>query len=227
MIPVHMLDLGFVQLPDWHPRAVDGTCPIQAVAIGHPDGVILFDTGVADDHPLINDVYEPTVVPIADALAGVYIDERDVVAIVNSHLHFDHCGQNRSFPSVPVWAQRPEYDLIDVPFFTVPDWAHVAEPRLRLIDGDERLADGVRIIATPGHTPGHQSIVVDDGERVTVLGGQCCYDCSEFEAVEPVVDDLHEPNAMGDAVASIQRLRSFDPDVVHLSHDRSIWRRNA
>jgi len=227
MIPVHVLDLGLVQLPDRHPRAAEGTCPIQSVAIGHPDGVILFDTGVADDHPLINDVYEPTVVPIADALAAVGIDERDVVAIVNSHLHFDHCGQNRSFPSVPVWAQRHEYDLIDVPYFTVPDWACVAESRLRLIAGDERLADGVRIVATPGHTPGHQSVVIDDGERVTVLGGQCCYDCSEFAAVEPVVDDLHEPNAMGDALASIQRLQSFDPDVVHLSHDRSIWRRRS
>jgi len=226
MLPVHVLDLGFVQLPDWHPRAADGTCPIQAVAIGHPDGVILFDTGVASDHPLINELYAPTVVPVVDALAAVDIDERDVVAIVNSHLHFDHCGQNRSFPSVPVWTQRAEYELVDTPRFTVPDWALVTESRLRLIDGDEHLADGVRIVATPGHTPGHQSLVVDDGERVTVLAGQCCYDCSEFADHQPAVADLHDESWLPAARQSIERLHSFAPDAVHLTHDRSIWRKH-
>lgn len=225
MIAIHVLDLGFVKLPDRHPRSADGTCPIQAVAIGHPDGVIVFDTGVADDHPIVNEWYEPTVVPVADALAAVDVDERDVVAIVNSHLHFDHCGQNRSFPSVPVWAQRSEYDLVDTPRFTVPEWAHVADDRLRSIDGDEQLADGVRIVATPGHTPGHQSIVVDDGDRVTVLGGQCCYDCYEFGGNSPAVADVHDDSWLPAARRSVARLRSLDPDVAHFSHDRSIWRR--
>ncbi len=108
---VTVLPLGVVRLPDWHPRAADGSYVIQGYAIEHPDGVILFDTGVADDHPVINEVYEPTMVPIVDALGAVGIDERDVTAIVDSHLHFDHCGQNRSLPSVPVYVQQSEYEF--------------------------------------------------------------------------------------------------------------------
>lgn len=219
MITVHVLDLGFVVLPDWHPRAADGTCAIQGYAVGHPDGVILFDTGVADDHDLINEMYEPTVVPIVDALGAVAIDERDVAAIVNSHLHFDHCGQNRNFPSVPVYAQRSEYELVDTPHFTVPDWARVEPDRLRLVDGDITLAPGVRLVATPGHTPGHQSLVIDHGEHATVLAGQCCYTCAEFAANDPAVADLHDEAWLSTARESIGRLQAVGADVVHLSHD--------
>lgn len=196
---------------------------IQAAVIGHPDGVILFDTGTADDHPLIADLYRPAVVPLVEALNAVGVDERDVTAIVNSHLHFDHCGQNRVLPRVPVWVQRSEYALVDEPLFTVPDWARLEPHRRRLIDGDAELAPGVRIIATPGHTPGHQSLVIDDGRTVTVLAGQCCYDCGEFTAGAPALADLHEPPDLEMASNSIRRLHSLSPDVVHLSHDPTIW----
>jgi glyoxylase-like metal-dependent hydrolase (beta-lactamase superfamily II) len=221
---VHVLQLGSVVLPDWHPRADEAMCPIQACVVEHPDGLILFDTGVADDHALINELYRPTVVPVVDALHRAGLDERDVVAIVNSHLHFDHCGQNRAFPTTPVWVQRAEYELVDTPGFTVSEWARLPPGRLRLVDGDADLADGVRVVATPGHTPGHHSLVVDDGRRV-VLGGQCCYRCSEFAEVRPTLTDAHGESWYASAQASIERLHALYPDVVHLSHDPTIWKR--
>ena len=54
----------------------------------------------------------------------------------------------------------------------------------------------------------------------TVLGGQCCYLCAEFDADGPVPDDVHDETWLAPARDSIARLKSFDPDVVHLSHDR-------
>lgn len=224
-ISVAVLQLGVVRLPDWHPRAADGTCVIQAYAVRHPDGVILFDTGVGDDHPMINELFDPTVVPVIDALGAAGIDERDVTAIVNSHLHFDHCGQNHRFPTVPVYAQHAEYELVETPMFTVPEWARVTPDRLRLIDGDADLADGVRLLATPGHTPGHQSLVVDDGEQTTVIAGQCCYTCVEFAANEPAVADVHDESWLDAARDSITHLQSFGAAMVHLSHDPNVIRR--
>jgi N-acyl homoserine lactone hydrolase len=210
---------------DEQPRAAASRCPVQGCAIAHPDGVILFDTGVAGDDPLINQGYEPTVVSVIDALAQVGIDERDVTAIVNSHLHVDHCGQNRLFPSVPVYVQRSEHALIDTPRFTIPDWARVESNRLRNLDGDAELAEGVDVVATPGHAPGHQSIVVTSGDFVTVIAGQCCYSCAEFAAVDPAVADLDDESWLPSARASIEHLRSFDPGVVHLAHDPTVLRR--
>lgn len=224
-ITVTPLDLGTVDLPDWHPRAADKTCLIQGYAIRHPEGVIVFDTGTGDDHEMLNEMYRPVVTPIIDALNGIGVDERDVEAIVNSHLHFDHCGQNRFLPWAPVWAQSAEYELVDVPRYTIGEWAITSVDRLRLIDGDADLADGVRIIATPGHTPGHQSIVVQADGVTTVVAGQCCYTCAEFTAGSPVAADVHDETWMTPAQNSIERLTGFDPDVVHLSHDRTILRR--
>lgn len=224
VISVATLELGTVELPDWHPRAVDGTCLIQGYVIEHPDGVILFDTGTSDDHELINEMYHPVVAPIIEALNAIGVDERDVKAIVNSHLHFDHCGQNRSLPWAPVWAQTAEYQLVDTPRYTIADWATVDPDRLRLIDGDAELAEGVRIIATPGHTPGHQAMFVDADGATTVLAGQCCYTCGEFTAGSPVAEDVHDETGIASGRASIERLKSLRPDVVHLSHDRAVWK---
>lgn len=218
-IAVEVMPLGEVRLPEWHPRAADGTCSMNGYAVRHPDGVIVFDTGTADDHPLINELYSPTVVPIVDALHRVGIDERDVAAIVNSHLHFDHCGQNRFLPDATVWAQRAEVAMIDEPRFTVPDWAEIDEARLRSLGGDEEIAPGVTILSTPGHTPGHQALLVEaDGRRV-LLAGQVCYSCAEFVSAEIDPRDSHGEDWVAATRESLARLRSLDADVVHLCHD--------
>ncbi|MDJ0770033.1 MAG: MBL fold metallo-hydrolase, partial [Ilumatobacter sp.] len=94
-ITVTPIELGEVQLPDGHPRRADGVAIMRGFVVRHPDGIIVYDTGAGDDHERLNELYHPTVVPIVIALNEAGVDERDVIAIVNSHLHFDHCGQNR------------------------------------------------------------------------------------------------------------------------------------
>lgn len=225
LIDVVPLELGEVQLPDWHPRADDGVALLRGFAVRHPDGVILVDTGSADDHDGLNDLYPPAVVPIVDAVNAAGIDERDVAAIVNSHLHFDHCGQNRALPSAPVWVQAAEYELIETPRFTIAEWARVPAARRRTIDGDADMADGVRIVATPGHTPGHQSVVIDDDRGRTVLAGQCCYTCEAYVERRADPTNVHDDGWLDISVSSLERLHGLDPDTVHLSHDRSSFRR--
>ncbi len=128
-------------------------------------------------------------------------------------------------PEIPVWVQRAEYDLIDTPRFTIPEWAQIDVDRRRMIDGDADITDGVSIIATPGHTPGRQALVVIDAGTTTVLAGQCCYTCAEYEAVEPASEDCHDDTYQPAARASIDRLRDLGPDVVHLGHDPNVLRR--
>lgn len=224
MISVDVLDLGSVTLPDRHPRAADRTCPIQGFAVSHPDGVVVFDTGVGAGNAMIDELYHPVVVPVADALDEVGIDERDVAAIVNSHLHFDHCGQNHALPAVPVWVQRGDHRLIHEPLFTIAEWATVPPDRLRLLDGDVELVEGVDIVATPGHTPGHQSLAVDVAGDLVVLGGQCCYTCAEFAGGVIAEADCHDDDWIELGHESLRRLAALAPVAVHLSHDREIWR---
>lgn len=222
---VDILELGEVQLPDWHPRAHEGSALIRSFVIRHPDGVILFDTGVGLGHPVIDRLYnQPEITPIIDALHDVGVDEREVTAIVNSHLHFDHCGQNNAFPMVPVYVQATELAAAQLPEYTIAEWAHIDGARQRIIRGDEEIASGVQILETPGHSPGHQSLLLTAGDGQTqLIVGQCCYTCAEFVDGTAADDNLHDETYREAANESIARLRRLDPTVAHFSHDRTIY----
>ncbi len=153
MTHIRQLHLGHVNLPESHPRARDMTCEIYSYAIIHPDGIIVVYTGPRVGHSVVDKLYSPQITPIVDALNHAGFDEREVHAVVNTHLHFDHCGQNQSLPHAPIWITEAELEVSTTKFYTVPEWAHTEPGRLRLSSDNERLADGVHLLHTPGHTP--------------------------------------------------------------------------
>ena len=61
-----------------------------------------------------------------------------------------HCGQNQALPSVPVYVQAAELDAAQLPNYTIREWAHIEPDRQRVVNGDETIADGVTVVATPG-----------------------------------------------------------------------------
>ncbi len=222
---IERLPLGDVTFPDWHPRHTEGGCPVFGYVIRHADGVILFDTGVGTGNALIDELYRPKVVSIADALAQVEIDERDVVAVICSHLHFDHCGQNEVFHrrGIPIYAQAAEIEVARGAGYTVPEWAYIPEPSVRRVRGDERIMDGVRIIETPGHTPGHQSVVVDTAEGPVIVAGQCVFKADELTNHRVAPDNMHDATLLGAGQQSLERVLSFDPRTVVVAHDARAW----
>lgn len=219
------LQLGHVSLPESHPRALERHARLQAFVIDHPDGAIVVDTGCGDGHPMIDQLYRPRIVNLVDALAAVGIDERSVVAIVNTHLHFDHCGQNELLPHVPVWTTQAELDAVAASdFYTVPEWAEIEPRRLRIATDGEELAPGVRLLATPGHTPGHQSVIVTGFDtRPDIIVGQACYTCAEFADQRVADGDLHDDDHADAAHASLLRLRSLRPSSAYFSHDLRVY----
>jgi N-acyl homoserine lactone hydrolase len=138
------------------------------------------------------------------------VDLASITKVVMTHLHFDHAGGLALLPaSVPVYMQRREWEAGRDPeaiarnFFLVRDYEVVAD-QVVLVDGDhDLLGDGsVELLATPGHTPGHQSVKV--GEHL-VIGG----DVTHFAAG---LDDLRLPIFGDDLDAqrtSAERLRTL------------------
>lgn len=219
---VERILLAEVEFPDWHPRFDDGGCPVFGYAVRHPDGVILFDTGVGSGNAVIEEFYRPTVVPIDQALATIGVDERDVVAVVNSHLHFDHCGQNAVFyrHGVPIFVHRAEIQAFaTLEHYTVPEWAAVPNEHLRTVHGDELLADGVTIVETPGHTPGHQSLVVETASGRTVIAGQCVYKLTEVVERTVAPDNMHDDAHVAAGQQSLERLLALCPCSIVAAHD--------
>ena len=218
------VELGHVRLPTWHPRAEDKTCPIFCFVIEHVDGVIVVDTGPREGHPFIDELYTPRVMSIVDALHGCSVDERDVTAVVNTHLHFDHCGQNYLLGNAPIWVTAAEVEAAAAEFYTVPEWAQIDEPRLRLSSDGEEIAEGIRVLHTPGHTPGHQSVVVETNTGRELIVGQACYTCSEFMDRTVVEADMHDADWLSAGRESLQRLVDLGVKTAHFSHDSIVYR---
>lgn len=195
--------------------------PVHGWVIRHPGGALLVDTGIGIGNHWIDEAYRPRTTALTDALASVALAPSDICAVVLSHLHFDHCGQH-ALLDAPVHVQAIEHEAAAEPGFTVPEWAAIPERRLRLAGGDEEVADGVRLLATPGHTPGHQSVVIEGGGRRVVLAAQCAFRAAELRSGQPSAANLHDPSLAEVARHSLHRLRALAPTAVHLSHDTEI-----
>ncbi len=186
--------------------AEDDRMPVYVHIIDHPDGRVLVDTGLTQLHPLVADM-DPRLTPLS-AQAG--FDPASIDIVVNTHLHFDHCGGNHLFSGRPIYVQRQELDdARSEDDYTIREWVDPPGVQYVPVDGAYEVLPGVRLVPTPGHTRGSQVVVIGTGERPVVV----CGDTAVFFA------DLDEPRTEG------QRLvRALDPAEVWLSHSHEPWR---
>ena len=136
--------------------------PVYVHVIDHPDARVLVDTGMTQLHPAVADM-DPRLMPLSEQ-AGFDVAGIDVV--VNTHLHFDHCGGNHLFTGRPVYVQRAELDdARSQPDYTIREWVEAPGVQYVPVDGTLELLPGIRLVPTPGHTRGSQVVVVQTGGR--------------------------------------------------------------
>jgi N-acyl homoserine lactone hydrolase len=212
------LNLGHIWLSEY-PLEI----PVHGFLIKHPGGAGLVDTGYGTPLELIKD-YRPVNASVAAALRQHDVDPSDIRWIINSHLHFDHCGQNAVFPQAPVYVQRAEYERRTDPDYTVVEWLRYAGARWELLDGDQEIVPGVRSVTTPGHTPGHQSIEIETTEGPALMTGDACWTVAMFEGEAPR-DGMMEDGPT--FLQSLDKIRRLEPASLHFCHDNRTWRRAA
>lgn len=173
--------------------------PVFGWAIERGEDTILVDTGMVESTPELDAEWGPVLLP--------WPELGRVTAVINTHLHFDHCGCNRRFAGVPTYVQRAELAAADGPDY-VTEWARFAGETYVELDGDAELFAGVSVLSTPGHTPGHQSVVVDTDDGLVVLGGDMTYSMREL---------------IDGATGSIVRIHQLRPRLVYLAHHERPW----
>lgn len=165
---------------------------LSAYLIKTEEGNILFDTAVDhDDFPYLQSIGKELNVRQEDhllaRLQAIGVSPKEINFVFQSHLHWDHSGMLRHFPEARIIIQRQEYGYaINPPPFAEDFYRrqYYDSPALnwQMIDGDESLVPGVTAISTPGHTPGHQSLMVELPESGTlILSGDCAYTSENVE----------------------------------------------
>jgi N-acyl homoserine lactone hydrolase len=209
---LHLATLRVVESGDW---------PVHGFVVKHAGGAILVDTGVGGPGKLLND-WRVVNRDVADALADIDLAPSDIGLVINTHLHFDHCGQNSVFPHAPVYVQRAEAERAERESKELWDWFGFMNARFELLDGDAEIVPGVRAVATPGHTVGHQCVIV--GDATDLLIGDAAYTPASYSDPDRDARDL-VPGQAADVPTwrdSIRRLHAAGPARVHFCHDTAV-----
>lgn len=194
--PVHVGDL----------HVDGGVMPIYVHVIDHPEARVLVDTGLTELHPAVADL-DPHLRPLNEQ-EGFDLDSIDIV--VNTHLHFDHCGGNHLFAGKPIYVQRQELDDARTENdYTIAEWVDPPGVRYVPVDSEFQLLPGIRLVPAPGHTRGTQVVLVEhDAHRVVIAGDAAVWS-----------SELDDPRTEGQ-----RRIRSLDPEAVWMSHAHEPWR---
>ena len=212
------------------PRAETGTeHPRVEVVLGyvvrHPEGVIVFDTGIGAADPETEQWYEPDRVPLVRALQSAGLALTDIDLVVNCHLHFDHCGGNPLLAGRPVFVQGRELEAARGADYTVPELVDFAGARYEELDGEAEIVSGVLVVPTPGHVPGHQALAIRCSDGTIVLAGQSSETTSELSTAFRQVGAARTSGRhdLAPAPGWVARLLDLDPARVVLAHDEAVW----
>src|SRR6266852_6546968 len=124
---------------------------------------ILIDTGMAPDTMPPGLPRPENEKNVLEVLAALGMRPSDIDILICTHFDVDHAGYNDSFASAELIVQREHYELARSghPRFALAraHWDHPAL-RYRLVDGDTEFMEGLTLLLTNGHAPGHQSVLL-------------------------------------------------------------------
>jgi N-acyl homoserine lactone hydrolase len=189
--------------------------PVLSTAVFSDAGKILIDTGVADPDWVNRDVApfrQSNEERMEMALkSGLGWKPEEVDMVINTHLHHDHCANNMLFRNARFVIQRKEwrYAFDPLPIHSgiymqnyfgkgavnYFSWEH--------IEGEVEVMPGIKVFLTPGHTKGHQSVLVNtDAGPVCVAGDACNLVENIEEMIPPAITTSIE-----EALQSLQEIR--------------------
>lgn len=187
---------------------------------------ILVDTGMEEFMvpPKAEEETGLKIMEFEEALATMNLKPEDVDIVIQTHLHNDHCENTYKCTNAKIYVQRAELD-----FFKEPhpiDHRYYSdlldESEVVILEGEAEIVPGVRVVPTPGHTVGGQSVAVETDIGTAVITGFCC-NGSNFPSVGPAVAPGVHIHAI-EAYDSAQRVKEL-ADILIPIHDIQVGRK--
>ncbi|MBY4130126.1 N-acyl homoserine lactonase family protein [Rhodococcus fascians] len=186
---------------------------------------ILVDTGI-DDPGWVTDAVAPCRQSADETITGslrmLGLEPEDIEIVVNTHLHYDHSDNNPLFAHARFFVSRIEWDSAAEPFELQEDiytgkWlaGDLTPFHYTLIEGKYfDIAPGIRVMQTPGHCPGIQSILVNTAEGVAAICGDAMNSPENIRLNTP-------PGIVTDVVAAMDSIHRIvaNSDIVLTGHD--------
>jgi N-acyl homoserine lactone hydrolase len=225
--------------------------PVNAYAIEHRDGVILVDTGVSAAvkrlprwHPYFRSCVRFAIEPEQEAgaqLRALGVAATDIKQVVLTHLHIDHDAGLGAFPSSEILVSPGELERAAgaagrLRGYLPQRWPKAFDPKPLILDDgsygpfpqSKRLtADGAIVaVATPGHTPNHLSVIVEDGDAAVFIAGDASY--NEETMLKGTIDGVSDnENQAAATLAAIRAFAEARPTVYLPAHDPEATERLA
>lgn len=223
----------------------DYEIPVPWFLIKHPQGNVVIDGGNAIEAAIdkrghwgaVVDAYDPVMKVsenCVDQLKLVDVSPQSIRFVVQSHLHLDHTGAIGRFPKATHIVQRVEYDYAFKPhWFSAGAYIRADFDRPGLnwkflggeyTDNYDLFGDGtVRMIFTPGHSPGHQSFLITlpkSGPILLTIDAAYTVDHWENKALPGLVVSSAQA---ADSVAKLRKLAADTGAMVVTGHDPVTW----
>lgn len=214
--------------------------PVYSLLLETEQGFVVIDTGLNTDG--IENPGEiwgerartipPVLVPEDDIrfrLKEIGVEAKDVRYVINTHLHWDHTGGNRFFEKAVFLVQKAEYRFAlwpdhDMRLSYMRNHFDVGVD-YQLLEGDHELMPGIRIIMTPGHTPGHQSVFITMAEgRKIIAAGDAVYTWENINEVIPPGNCWNSREAIS-SLHKIRTIQQLTGAIVLPSHDPNFWKK--
>jgi glyoxylase-like metal-dependent hydrolase (beta-lactamase superfamily II) len=241
-VKIYALNCGTIEFdrrsffPD-APRGMAMRVPVAAFLIVHPKGKVLFDTGIHADG------FRDPVAHFGKGLAAHFkffcgagegvvahlrvlgLEPGEITLVVNSHLHFDHCGCNALFTRAEIFVQGAELRATRAAREADrrPDRDWDGPLNYHLLEGEHDLfGDGALVIVpTPGHTAGHQSLRVTAGSGLRFcLAGDACYTQEHLERdLLPSAGAVWNADEMRHSLGVLRRMRDREGLALIYGHD--------
>lgn len=196
-------------------------CALKPLLISMDEGNILVDTGIGELPSKLKRYHVVKRRPdeLERSLHEHGLEPDDISLVVCTHLHFDHTGNNHLFENAKFIVQKDE-----LRFAYAPDRYQKGaynpgnlDVDFEPIKGDKEVVEDVTVIRTPGHSPGHQSVVLETAEERIVY-------CGDAAIIEENLSKRNIPGVLWcsyEALESIDRLRAIRDATFIYSHDNS------
>lgn len=218
--------------------------PIYCYVIEHPEGLIVVDTGIPADAN--KPIYFPPHMPLLQRAAKFRITEAEEIGpqirqrgldpanvrtVILTHLHQDHEGGLHHFPNAEFIVSRKEWDVAKgfsgrMNGYLNNRWGDSFQPTLidftdaayDSFSQSQQIADGVYCLPTPGHSVGHMSILVENGDHRVLIGGDVAY--TENALMNGIIDGVTlDIDAASQSMQRTRELILAEPTIFLPSHD--------